>query len=1195
MAKKSIKRQNIGNDSVSSGIAYQVFSTSYLVLRMFLYDDYKWVKQNGEGPIDDIQAQDTNDNIIYFQCKSDATIGKGEILGILTDFYKQYFKDIKNNLYKNRYVIFSLDNIPNLQKILSVIKGAEINDRQTKDEHVQSKLPQRVNQLYNSGFEELSKLRSQLLEEPLRSSKNYDPSKKISVESKALSKDEYLDFLGHIDIWHYPYRALKEDLYKPLETGEYPRYVYHILTATLLYDWVSKKVTKREVENLLLNLGVGDTKSIKPLSKRKVCIPAKTKFILFKVNEKFYKKLKYLLDLISVNNFPKTKKKLILEALTKDKTLAWHFLKNLSNLNKQEWFSKIKDNVIKSIVESEEDSAVKFQLLGYFEKCADKYSDEIVPLIARLERNTKDYNILSNLVKTLGKLKPKQGKNIKLLWGVFLRLTEHQHPWVRQEIPQAILSFVEYNIDKVLETLEGVFFHKPSPQDVTQTTPTLALTFQGADNENWVFEEAIKALSQLLNNHKYAEKALDLAIKVEVGAINADKKDIKVVHGIALDRSYNWLGERSFEDLKYNHDRKERVALEIEKALEVFSKSDKKLTSRLINKLLNEKFEVFYLIVIKTLIRNIVDFQSEAKSLIFNTNLWRVYNIRNYYLQNLVTKYFETTKGREIANFVSEISNYKERSKGRTLYAKQDLLISIPESYRTDEVKKELRRIVNELEIRGEFKITEPSVVTSYPGLKPDITIEELEKKNDDELVQIMIDSSMGKRAGPWDLRSVFAGLIDKDPERLKSLLPKMKSKKLEPDFAGEMIGAYINKKPDKILDITDFISQLSPKDSWAKIEIARYLNDICRKKEIQDYDQKTLDRIKNALFALSKDKCPETDETIKSNNPRPDDAVTRGINSVRGIATEALVSFSYYFPEDKEVVGKLKNLANDRTNAVKATLIYYLRYLIRKNYQLCEKIINKFRNYRDPEIDFALIHFFAQLDCDQFKDNKDFVIDLFEDDNEQIKEDLGELIGYKYVGCCDVQDLVDRIVYRRKGDKNTLRSLAFVFESQLGSLIGKENALKVASYLKELLAPQNEFAIVERASFVFERDEIKPEHFKFLDENGLIDELLKNKMNPPAHVHLVNYLSRCIDANISIDRCLEVLYKQVTTVEFLLSDHLIAQKISEIVIKLVDKELNQQSKKYLVEIFDKGLERGWDEFYTIYNNGKNLFLLEAI
>ncbi len=1057
-----------------------------------------------------------------------------------------------------------------------------------------------VTQNKDPGFEDLANL--------ARGSKDLDEFKQElesnSYYKAAQEKFKYLNdlinqkdsevlifsFLKKFRVASYDNYYTKDDAIKELKRffdDTEAENIYNAFHSKLNSDWLSKTITREilidELKRLKINI---DKIEIKEESIDISKVPKLTKaHLLADENAKFAQKLAYLLKLINEDgSLTKDEIGKSLNIISSDTSLSWHFLKNL---NKPEWFPKIKDNVIKSIVELEEDSAVKFQLLSYFEKCADKYSDEIVPLIAHLEKNTQNYNILSNLVKTLGKLKPKQKKNIKLLWEIFSKLTEHQHPWVRREIPQALLPFVEYNIDKVLEILEKVFFYNPPPQDVTQGGPTLALTFQGRDNENWVFEEAIKALSQLLNNPKYAEKALELAIKVEIEAIKADEKDHEIVQGITLDYSYIWLGDKSFDKLEYNHDRKERVALEIEKALDKLSKSDKKLVTRLINKLLGKKFEVFYLTVVKTLIRQITDFQSEAKSLVFNTKLWQVYNIRNYYLQTLVNKYFETTKGKEVAKFAGEVSSYEEKDKKRTLHTKQDLLISIPESQKTDKVKDELEKIAKELKLKGKPKITKPFVMISWSGARPDITVEELETKSDDELIQIMVDSSTGKRAGAWDLRGVFAGLIDKKPEKLKRLLLKMKDKKLEPDFAGEMVSAYIKKNSKDIAGVTDLIPELSPNDSWARIEIARYLNEICRKKEIQRYSQRSLKKIKGALFTLSKDKNPETDETIKSNNPRPDDAITRGINSVRGIATEALVIFSYYFPKDKEVSKRLEELADDKTNAVKATLIYNLRYLTSKNYQLCEKIINKFKSRRDPEIDFALIHLFAQLDCDKFIGKKDFIKALFNDNNEQIREDLGELIGYRYINCCDVEDLIEEIMKGYKGDRHTLRSLAFVFESQLASLIGNDKASKVAGYLKRLLGSQNEYEVAERASFVFERDEIKPEHFEFMDENGLMDELISNQRNIPVQMHLVNYLSKCVDADVSIDRSLELLHKQVTTVEFLLSDHLIAKKVSEIVDKLANKSLSKESKKYLIEVFDAGLERGWDEFYSIYTKSK--------
>lgn len=249
----------------------------------------------------------------------------------------------------------------------------------------------------------------------------------------------------------------------------------------------------------------------------------------------------------------------------------------------------------------------------------------------------------------------------------------------------------------------------------------------------------------------------------------------------------------------------------------------------------------------------------------------------------------------------------------------------------------------------------------------------------------------------------------------------------------------------------------------------------------------------------------------------------------------------------------------------------------------MCEEIINKFRNKRDPEIDFALIHFFAQLDCEKFIKYQDFIKLLFNNTNEQISEDLGELIGYRFINGCDIQTLLDDIIGNRKGTTHTVRSLAFVFESQMGSMIGNARDKQIAVYLKKLMSTQYDFEVVERASFVFQRDEIKPEQFEFLDQNGLTNELLLNKRNIPAQSHLVDYLQKCIEANISVDRCVEILHEQVTNIGAILSDHLIAKKMSEIVAKLIKTDLSSKTKERLLNIFNEGLERGWDEFYAIY------------
>ena len=903
--------------------------------------------------------------------------------------------------------------------------------------------------------------------------------------------------------------------------------------------------------------------------------------ILLKADIPFKDKLDYLLRIINdKDSLEKNEIKINLCILSEEKELSWHFLKNLKD---PDWFPKIKDNIIKSIVEDTSDTATKYQLLSFFEKSAVDHSDDIAPLLLQLERNTQSYHILSNLVRTVGLLKPKSKEAIIALWQIFDELVEHQHPWVRREIPKALLSFINLDEDKVFSLFKKLFDYSPPPQDVTQGSPTLALTFQGRDNENWVFEEAIQSFSELLSNPKYAEKAHTLGIEVEKNALSEDGKLHDTEEDIALDYSSIWLSNKSFdsERLEYNHDRKERVILEIEKSLNTLVVGNQELVASLLGKLLAEKYEVFHLTAIKVLTRHFDKFTKLGRFLVFDPKLWNVYNIRNYFLQTLATTYFKTASNKEISSFVEIVDLQKLKDDKKTLYLKQSMLVSIPDDRRTQVINEKLDTISESLKVKP--KIAKPFAVTTWSGIRPDIKVEELKTKNENELLQIMIDSTNGKRAASYDMAPVFAQLIDQKPTILSGLLKNMKGKNIAADFAGEMVDAYCKKLPEEITKVANLIPLLNDDDAWARIELARYFNEICRKKEILDYTAEVKEKIRDSLVTLTKDKNPESDGTITTNNPRPDDAITRGINSVRGIATEALVAYSHYFSDDKVASDRLRELADDPTKAVKATLIYYLRYLIGKNFPLCEEIINKFKNRRDPEIDFALIHFFSQLDCEKFLKHQDFIKLLFNNTNDQINEDLGELIGYRFINGCDVQVLLDEIVGNRKGTKHTIRSLAFVLESQMGNLISHPSDTKVASYLKKLLGPQNEIEVAERAAFVFHRTETKPEHFDFMDKNGLTTELILNKFNLPAQSHLVDYLQSCVEKGISVDRSIELLHLQVTTADAILSDHLIVRKIAEIVAKLIKTELSAKTHSLLLEVFNAGLERGWDEFYSIY------------
>jgi hypothetical protein len=493
-----------------------------------------------------------------------------------------------------------------------------------------------------------------------------------------------------------------------------------------------------------------------------------------------------------------------------------------------------------------------------------------------------------------------------------------------------------------------------------------------------------------------------------------------------------------------------------------------------------------------------------------------------------------------------------------------------------------------EKEYGVDSKIRRPLVVTSWSGPRPDITIDELKKKTADELIQIMEDCTNKKRqTDVYDLSPLFEQLIQESPDQLPVLLDKRIGRKAVQFFTGQMMRGYIKAKRSNPSIIFETFWKLLKTDTWARKEVAMFIIEEYRKSETKTIDKELFSKIKAVLFDLATDSNPENDEAFKSSHPAPSDAITRGINSIRGIAAEALATFAYYFPRDKDLLKVFRTLSCDSTNAVKATVIYNLGLLIKDNYPLCKVVINQFKNIRDPEIDFGLIRFFNLLEPRRFQANRDFIKLLFNNSNKEIQKELGELIGYKQLDALfNVSRLTEAIIKQQIGTAETRLSLAFVFESELGKLIEANRYRKICKYFIRLLDPFNEpdYRVREQGSFAFERDELKTSHFAVLDKSKVFDTILNDKLNLSAQKHLVGYLKRCIQDNQSIERCIKILHSQIVNIEGVLSDPFIVKDLVDIIERILENDkLSNKTKKLANEIFDRGLEKGWDEFYNLF------------
>ncbi len=1192
--QKNRKRQNTGNRSASEGIAYQCMVATSLILRMLLYDEFKSVKQNNLSHVDDISTTDSQDNRNYYQCKISGDLdnggfSKGFIKQILTDFYRQYLFDNATEKNDSRYILFSRSEPKNLRKILEALRINPEPDK-TQEEHLKAVLSQKNYALFDEIFEELKKKIEELGEDPELGSPparstDATPEERRTIKV-SLAKDEYARFLNMVDCYSRDPRAVKDEFYQQLESQGYPKYVYHIINTTVLYDWLSTDVSKDRVIDLLreFKVDIVDTKDTAAAPRSSVLLPVEDEFILSRTDERFSNKLKYLLDFINMEVHVDQEVDCVLDAINKNDNLLWHFLRNLKD---HDWFPKIESRMIKSVVSDRIDSAVKYQLLNYFDVCTERYSDQIIPLLVELERNTKNPHILAALIESLANLNPSKKENLSPIWRLLETLVEHQHPWVRKRIPGTLKALAEYDLDRSLQLLEELFLYKPVPRDITQGSPILALTFRGSDSEHMVFERCARVLSEMMSEYKFSVKAFEFAINLENHFIKGSREKSEEISDIILDNSYIWLADKdAFGKTEYIYDGRRRIALEIEKRLNEIAESNANLARQLFSLLLQTKQEVFYIAVIEVLIKHPDKYLDFVEEIVFNKDLWAIYNIRHYFLQLLIQKYFESRQDR-LPEYVKAVKflEYKDDEKN-TEYTKQALLVSIPEDLRTQDVKQDLSQLDERL--GGSAKIMKsPDFTMHWESPTPDIQMSDLDGKTTDELLKLMEDYTVGlSKIDVYDVTPVFGNLVEENPDKFPCILDRMAGKEIDREFSAVMMRGYIRSQKTDLQDILNVSDKVYESDTWARIEVARFLRDECRKKETSNFDESLLEKIKKVLFDLASDKDPENDRTGQSSSPRPDDAITRGINSVRGIATEALAMLAYHFPGDEEITEKLRAFSKDNTKAVKATLIYNLQYLVAKNYTLCKEITSQFRDGRDPEIDFALIRYFARLSPEKFKDNKDFVELLLNSPNDEIQNDLGQLIGSRYMIGFGLEGLVRIIIKRQKGNVKTRQALAFAFESMLEDQIAAGEHQRVIGFFKELLDSRMEpdREVRERAANVFERDGFNTSHFEILDSEEVFNVILEDKSNMVVQSHLIDYLHRCILNDESVSRCINILHSQVTNIDGIFGDPLVVKKIAEVLRRMFSTEdLDPDTKDLVEQIFDKGLEKGYGDFYEIF------------
>mgnify|MGYP005635086131 CR=1 FL=1 len=853
----------------------------------------------------------------------------------------------------------------------------------------------------------------------------------------------------------------------------------------------------------------------------------------------------------------------------------WHFFKNLE---KPDWFPLLKDSLISEICEYKEDYNVKFLLLNYFRRVLPDYQSEIISLLQKFRKNTSYYNILSELVKIIGDLR----KDDNRIWSLLDELACYPHPWVRKEIPKALKNLAKFNPEKVLGILKKLILYKSEPVDVTQGTPTLALTFQGRDNENFIFEEAMNTLSYFLK--KFPERSFPLACDLLETYIGKEGKNYSQIGKIFDDYSYIWYSDKDISKRKYEYDRKERLGLEIEAGLRYFITNNPKKAKKICDVLISHKYAIFYLILLKSLpySRGLRELKS---NLINNLDIWYIRRLRQFYLQNLIKHTIENLfQAQEADVFIDKIKKFNCKDKEKEKYIKCDVFQAIPEQYQDTEIKKYLENcgVINQ-DFQKPFQV--------ITGWVPDeeIKIGNLRKKGADEIIKIMKAYSKVKRkVDLWDLGIGLENLAKEKPKIVIPILKKINNKKVNQELIGRLVAGFIKANIENLREIIKPFPFLRKSDNWAKVEIARALEE--KYKKADRLSKSLLNKANKVLVKLSSDPNPKPNRILSSSKPNAMDLLTTGINSIRGITAQAAVYYLFYYPEDAQIIKLVRRLGKDRFLAVRACVINTMGWLTGKGlYNLTQEILKPFENQRIAGIDICIVHYLSFLNKSQLRENKDWIKRLLINPDPEIQNYIAELIGQRFIDEFDVGDLVKDIIEKKIGTKEARRSLAFVFESRLGNLYSLNNKMviknRILNHLKRLMDPSREqdIKVRERAAFLFERDNIKEDYFKFFYNSGVFEIIGSDIYNARAQGHVINYLKKCKEKYLNDS--IAALSKIVKKDSLILGDSLAIKNILDILKEGFNRpgELHKNNRETLEKMFDLVLERGWEEAYQLF------------
>lgn len=434
----------------------------------------------------------------------------------------------------------------------------------------------------------------------------------------------------------------------------------------------------------------------------------------------------------------------------------------------------------------------------------------------------------------------------------------------------------------------------------------------------------------------------------------------------------------------------------------------------------------------------------------------------------------------------------------------------IPEQFQDERIIRKLQEIRGKYDFEKEYKYRPPISSTGAQWAQPPVSADILREKGTDELCKFLIENRDLKERWDFEENKFYGGVRYLALELAKVFVEDISKYKnvienLSQDPANdEYLVCFFLELSQKGLDKEKFDWMIELINSTYKrdplqLEIVRFIRKIAN-----NLSENQFNKLKNILLDLSEAKDPEKDRFSDARKQGySNDALTEGINSVRGVLSEVVILLLSKFKEDY-LINILEKLSHDKTISVRAALVSYLPYAIKPiGWDKCFELFSNAFKKGPEEYSEIIPHFLQYTPKDKFDELKEVLIKMREKRDGTLGKAYAVIMTIFYFrGMCNSEDLLKLLedkILTNEGKKESFNLLA----NQVSFSENVDKSLKIISSLLE----QKE-VLVGNLSILFMQ--ARPENLKkFI---SIIEKVIKKpEIRGEALYYMLEYLEKSI------------------------------------------------------------------------------------